>query len=80
MSEAAVAREIAPIGAAGHAGQSRARHAFGLGATPPFCDGSHRPARPRPAVFKAGPDGAAHLCGCEASRGGRHCDGSHPQL
>jgi hypothetical protein len=64
MSEAAVAREVAPIGLAAHAGETRARHAYGPGGIPPFCDRSRRQAGPRPAISMAAPDGSAHPCGC----------------
>jgi len=80
MSEAAVVREIAPIGVAEHAGEICARHACGPRAIAPFSDGSHRQAGPSPAVFEAGPDGLAHLSGCETGRGRRRCDGRRHQL
>jgi CDGSH-type Zn-finger protein len=80
MSEAAVAREIAPIGVAAPVGGAGARHAYGPRAIPAFCNGAHQQTSSTSGVFEAKQDGLAVLCGCETSRGRRYCDGSHHQL
>jgi CDGSH iron-sulfur domain-containing protein 3 len=42
----------------------------------PFCDGSH-PAGTIPKEYTADKTGTVYFCGCNKSKNGMTCDGSH---